>query len=161
MSNVIEKGARAPEMNMTPLIDVTFQLIIFFMLVNNIISAELVEMVIPDLENPKTREIAEGEEKVTVNVVPQPFDRRDRLSGEPLSAPGEALGVQIGMEEYGPTELDRIAASLKDAKARNEKVEILLRADAALFYREVQPVMDAINAANISTVNLVAVIEDK
>lgn len=159
MSKIFKRGPASAEMNMTPLIDVTFQLIIFFMLVNNIISTENVEMVIPDLEQPKTRALGEIE-KVTVNVAPMPYVRQDRMSGNPLNFPGEAAYVQIGMDQYPPNELDTLVAQLKDVKARNPKVEVLLRADAALNYQAMQPIMDAINAAGIATVNLVAVIPE-
>ena len=37
---------------MTPMIDIVFQLIVFFMLVNNIISDENAVMIVPELEKP-------------------------------------------------------------------------------------------------------------
>ena len=145
---------------MTPLIDVTFQLIIFFMLVNNIIAEENVDMLVPNLEQPRTRELGEVD-KVTINVAPQEYDRTDRTSGNPLNFPGDAMFVQIGQEKYGIDQLGQMVESLKQSKAANSEVEVLLRADAALYYKSIQPVMDAINSAGISTVNLVAVIPDE
>ena len=142
-------------MNMTPMIDVTFQLIIFFMLVNNIIAEENVPMIVPDLDEPKTRELGEVE-RVTVNVAPMPFDMRSRRQGNPLDHDGEATRVKIGLAYYPLDDLDGIRAALAAARQANPEVEIVLRADSAIYYRQVQPIMDAIAAAEISKVNVVA-----
>ena len=138
---------------MTPMIDVVFQLIIFFMLVNQIIAEESVEMVVPELDEPKTREMGE-ENRLTVNVVPHPYGS-ERNPGE-LNIIGEASNVRVGLNDFAIEDLDKITATLKDAKAQNPNIEILLRADAGLFYDAVQPVMQSIASAGIETVNLVA-----
>ncbi len=149
-----------PEMNMTPLIDVTFQLIIFFMLVNNVASSENIPMFVPKLEDPKTRDLGEIT-KVVVNIAPAPFTGMARES-QPLNHSGTAQFVQIGALERIPlSNVQAITDSLKVEKAKDPKVEVLLRADAALFYDQVQPVMDAITAAGIETINLVALAEDE
>ena len=59
MSIVIKRGPRAPQMNMTPLIDVVFQLILFFMLVNNIVAEESIQMIVPLLEDPETQQLGD------------------------------------------------------------------------------------------------------
>ena len=56
-SQVFKRGPVTPQMNITPLIDVVFLLIIFFMLVTNIIAEEAVEMIVPQLDDPVTREL--------------------------------------------------------------------------------------------------------
>jgi len=143
-----------PEMNMTPLIDVVFQLIIFFMLVNNIISEQSVQMVVPRLDESRTRELGEGH-RVFVNVAP--FDHTpDDRAGNALSFPGEAQFVRIGQATFAVGDLEGMARELREWKARDPQVEVLLRADAALYYEAVAPVMTAISAAEIQAVNLVA-----
>ena len=153
MSQVHKKGPISPQMNMTPMIDVVFQLIIFFMLVNNIISEEAVQMIVPELENPKTRELGE-EDRITVNIAPQSYDP-DRPIGD-LNIPGEPSLVKVGLEQYSLDDIEGVTETLKAVKAANENVEVLLRADSGLFYDEVQPVMQAITSAGIVKVNLVA-----
>ncbi len=153
MSKVHKKGPTSPEMNMTPMIDVVFQLIVFFMLVNNIISEEAVLMIVPDLEDPKTRELGE-EDRITVNVAPQNYDPSRKIGD--LNIPGEASLVKVGLKEYKIDEMEQVTEALKEAKALNENIEVLLRADSGLFYDEVQPVMQAITTAGIVKVNLVA-----
>ncbi|MBI1336019.1 MAG: hypothetical protein GC164_03550 [Phycisphaera sp.] len=169
MSKIHKRGSKTPEMNMTPMIDVTFQLIIFFMLVNNIVSSENVQLIPPDLSNPKTV-LFEDENRIVVNVAPKiDEDFKSRQQGNPLNYPGEATGVVLFGKEYQYDQLDQITAILKDSAERSPKdkdgkptVSVLLRADAALYYTEVQPVMAAIANAGITTVHLVALMpEDK
>lgn len=155
MSKVFKSGPAKPEMNMTPLIDVTFLIIIFFMLVNNIIAEESVEMIVPQLQQPKTRALGKVD-RITVNVMPQAFVRKERDDRSPLDHPGEAIGVKIGIAQYNINDLEGIAAALERAKRQNEKIEIVLRADSALFYASVAPIMEAIAQAKINQVNLVA-----
>jgi len=155
VSKVFKRGSATPQLNMTPLIDVTFQLIIFFMLVNNIIAEENVSMIVPNLEKPKTRELGEVE-RVTVNIAPMPFDLAARVTGNPLNHPGEATQVKIGLLYFSLDDPDAIRSSLAAARQATPEVEIMLRADSALYYREVQPIMDAISAAGITKINVVA-----
>lgn len=156
MSKVFQRGSATPRLNMTPLIDVTFQLIIFFMLVNNIIAEENVPMFVPDLDDPKTRQLGEVD-RLTVNVAPLPFDRRTRARGNPLDLDGDAMRVKVGALQYfAVDDLEGIRAALAAARQARPQLEVLLRADAALYYHQVQPIMDAISAARIAKVNLVA-----
>ena len=153
MSQVHQKGPTSPQMNMTPMIDVVFQLIVFFMLVNNIISEEAVLMIVPELENPHTREAGDVS-RITVNVSPQTYDPSREIGD--LNIPGEASVIKVGLEEFKLDDIEAVTQSLKDVKARDEDIEVQLRADSGLFYDEVQPVMQAITNAGIVKINLVA-----
>lgn len=159
MPGIHKRGPTTPSMNMTPLIDVTFQLIIFFMLVSNIIAQESVEMIVPKLDDPKTRELGDVE-RLTVNVVPLPFEMKFRGQGNPLDMEGTATQVLIQLREYTPDDLEGIRAELAEVKEKTPDRQILLRADGAIYYQDVQPIMDAISAAGIETVNVVAKMPD-
>lgn len=161
MSKVHKKGTANPELNMTPLIDVTFQLIIFFMLVNNIVAAEAVQMIVPQLTDARTRELGEVEQRLVVNVVPTAYQPADRKGDNVLNTDGNAIGVVIGMQEFPATDLLSMTNFLKEYKARYPDGLILLRADAAIRYDAVQPIMAAITGAGISKINLVAYMPDK
>jgi len=164
-SQVHQRGPAKAEMNMTPLIDVTFQLIVFFLLVSNIASKQVIEMVVPDLEEPKTFELGEGD-RIIVNVAqPKIEDRRDK---DPhLAVDGFAQRLAIGSTEMSIDDLELLTSELKSEaerlKKRNpdDEVEVLLRADSALYYEEVQPVMAAITAAGIGKIKLVAYLPGK
>lgn len=154
-SHVFKRGPTTPEMNITPLIDVVFLLIVFFMIVSNIVTHETVEMFVPDLDDSQAREIPE-EGRVFVNVAPQEFERDERVDN-PLRFSGRARLVQVGANRrFDMSELAGVTDMLEQRVERNPEVEVVLRADSALYYREVQPVMDAITAAGVSRVNLVS-----
>jgi len=160
MSKVHKKGPVSPEMNMTPMIDVVFQLIIFFMLVNNMISEETVQMIPPDLEKPKAVEIGEMK-KLTINLAPTEVANRDRKDN-PYDIDGLVQFVQIGpLEKFAPGDIEGMSAFLKAAVADNPKLEILLRADGALFYEAVQPIMEAITQAGIRKVHMVTYLTEQ
>jgi len=146
---------------MTPLIDVTFQLIIFFMLVNNIIAEETVPMIVPELDQAKTRQVEEME-RVVVNVAPADYSRDERMD-EPLDWDGVPSEVRVGIQSFSLDDMRGVTEAIRDAVARGPKtpegdseLEVLLRADAAIRYQEVQPVMAAISQANVGTIHLVA-----
>ncbi len=153
MAKHARQGA-TPQMNITPLIDVVFQLIIFFMLVNNIIAEQSVQMIVPRLTHSLTHELREGD-RVVVNVAPGNYAPANRAA-DPLTFDGRAHFVRVGQFTFGMDQLDLVTDELRQWKANNPRIEVLLRADAALYYDQVSPVMTAITAADIHTVNLVA-----
>ena len=146
--------------NLTPMIDVTFQLIIFFLLVNNIVSEENISMLVPKLFQPKVIELGEVP-RVVISIVPaeDPPTRKDATDA--LKVNGAASQVKLGFRVYGYDEMEQVTAELKDSVAKNENVQVLLRADAATYYENVQPVLAAITGAGIKTVNLVAYLPDE
>jgi biopolymer transport protein TolR len=160
-SKVHKRGPVAPQMNITPLIDVVFLLIIFFMLANKIVSEENVPMIVPKLANPKTYDMGEAK-TIVVNIAPAATTSTNRNFSQPLDFDGEPQYVSIGLgQRLDVRDLDQITKALEAAKALNSEVEVLLRADAALYFDAVQPVMNAITAANISKINLVAFLPDQ
>ena len=156
MSQVHQRGPTKPQMNITPLIDVVFLLIIFFMLVNRIAAEETVEMVVPELLDPKTYELGEVD-KIVINVAPSPDQRGD----DPLEFDGEPRYVKVGQRRYAVEDRAAITAELERIRALNPEVEVNLRADAALFFETVQPIMMAITDAKIGRINLVAYLPDE
>lgn len=162
-SKVHRRGPARPELNMTPLIDVTFQLIIFFMLISNFIAEETVEMIVPVLHEPKVHEFDEMT-RVVVSIAPLQYGSDDRDVNH-LDWTGEAEFVRVGaspvryrMDEMARVSEElaaRVAAAPRDAEDRSV-LEVLLRADAALYYDAVQPVMAAITQAGVSKVHLVS-----
>lgn len=154
----MESGVAAA--NLTPMIDVTFQLIIFFLLVNNIVSEENVQMLVPKLFEPKVVELGEVA-RLVISIVPaeDPPTRKDKPDG--LLVNGAASQVKLGFRLYSYEELSELTDELKDSVTKNENIQVLLRADAATYYENVQPVLAAITGAGIKTVNLVAFLPDE
>lgn len=144
-----------PTMNMTPLIDVTFLLIVFFMLVNNIVASELVPLLPPTPLDPQTRETPEGNTLI-VSIAPAAFDAA-RAGADRLDHDGRAAFVQVGaVGRFEPGDAAGVTAAVQAALARRPGLEVLVRADAALFHDQVQPVLAAVTAAGVARVELVA-----
>lgn len=168
MSQVYKRGTAKAEMNMTPLIDITFQLIIFFILTLNVASQEVVPMIVPKLEDPKTQD-TQQEERIVVNVIPMDYTESQRKEN-PLAIEGQAFGIRVGQTDYRIDQLDDVRKVLEDfvakgkASARDPETYepmVLLRADAAIYYAQVAPVMRCIAEARIEKINLVAFLPEK
>ncbi len=150
-----------PKANLTPMIDVTFQLIIFFLLVNNIVSAESVSMLVPKLYDPKVVELGEVK-RLVISIVPAEDPESRKTAADALMVSGDAIKVQLGSSlVYDIGNLDDLVAQLKESVARDPEIQVLMRADAATYYDRVQPVLAAITSAGIKTVNLVAFLPDE
>lgn len=105
---------------MTPMIDVTFQLIIFFLVSSQLAQQEsLVELDLPAAESGDELKEDEVQRRFTVNVT------RD---GSMMVA-GEALDEgQLGT---------RLAAQ----RAKNDKLEVRIRTDRQVGYGRVKPIL--------------------
>ncbi len=137
------------ELNLTSMMDVTFQLILFFLLINNMSSAELPDLESPDPDQSKAI-IYKDRQSMVVNVIPM------------SKGADTAKTVRVGIKDILPGNYRELTDLLKVEKEKNADIEVDLRADKALKYTEVQPVMQAITAAGISRINLIALAkEDK
>ena len=159
-SQLFHRGPTTPRMNITPLIDVVFLLIIFFMLVNNIISEQSVRMIVPQLDEPTTREMLDDAGRIIVNIAPADYAYRERADN-PLLFDGEARFIRVGLQTFAADDLDGVTAALIDARSANPHAEVVLRSDGALYYGVVQPVMGAITRAGIDKINLVAYMPER
>ena len=137
------------------MIDVTFLLIVFFVLVSQIVEIENVEMNLPELVEPATQ-LPDDEQRLVINVIPGAGSRAD--------------GYRLGTAEFavGPDGLDDLTRALVPALRTNPTLRVNLRADARTHYEWVQPVMKAVSDAAQRTgveglvprVNLVVIPED-
>ena len=120
--------------NLTPLIDVTFLLIIFFVLVSQIVEVENVDMDLPAPRDPAS-ELAGEELRVVINVLP--------------GAGGRATGYRLRGRTYpaGTEGVQRLAAGLAALYRDNPALTVNLRADRSTHYLGVEPVLQAVSAA--------------
>jgi len=166
MSQVHQKGPVKPEMNITPLIDVVFLLIIFFMLVNKIVAEENVPMIVPKLTEPQTEPLGE-KARVVVNLVPK--DAFIRNKEVPVEGSGIASAIKIGAVKQFPlipgkdgapvdkqASLDAARGVLEEAVEANENITVVLRADASLKFAEVQQVLNVVMAAGVRSLDMAA-----
>lgn len=134
MSAIYKRGRAVMNANLTPMIDVIFLLIVFFVLVSRIIDVENVEMSLPQPEHAVTTPVGR-EHRVVINVL--------------KASHGEIAGYRVGAREYAPTpeSVQRMVDQLVALYRENPRINVNLRADRATHFEWVEPAMQAITLA--------------
>ena len=153
MSRIHRRGPARIAADLTPMIDMTFLLVVFFVLVSQISEIESVEMELPK-PSPSASAPPPEETRSVLNVLP---DRSGAAIGYRLNATDFPLGEE-GIEELRE-ELARLYTIQPDLR-------INLRADRRTEQRFIEPVFNAIKRASNAAgrgdpprVNLVVVVE--
>ncbi|MEM1354100.1 MAG: biopolymer transporter ExbD [Planctomycetota bacterium] len=165
MSHTTRRGPVKPQMNITPLIDVVFLLIVFFMLVSKIVTEEVPELQLPD---PDTTQAFrdQTENRIIVNIVPlEPIAGRvgpDRTAPDLWKTEGgdirdgTAEFVTMGSRKWEMASTEAIVefqaflAKSITGRLQNPKQGrpmIFLRCDSAIFYRDAARVLQLIQNA--------------
>ncbi len=153
MSRIHRRGTARIEADLTPMIDMTFLLVVFFVLVSQISEIESVEMELP--------------KPVPSASAPPPEETRSVLNVLP-DEDGAARGYRLNSTDF-PLGADGIRG-LRQELTRLYEVQpdlrINLRADRRTEQRFIDPVFDAINQASSASnrseaarVNLVVVVD--
>jgi biopolymer transport protein ExbD len=136
------RGPAGWHFNMTPLIDVTFLLLTYFMLASHYASAEKPEIQLPRPHESQAQD-RPLEQKIVVNML------YTGAANEPTLT-------------YGPMQM----ASLEELKVRliaagrlSPGTQVVLRADRQIRYGEVRRVMEAVAAAGLIHLQVVAELE--
>ena len=157
-------GPAQIEFNMTPMIDVTFQLILFFILVGQVASDALAKMIVP---KPHASQAQDPEEvqnpnRIIVNIVSASDSEKDL-------GPKDAKARQVGFYQVGPKNvgkgrkgLDAMEklitermATLKPAEKDTFYIEV--RADKRLQFSEVFPVLELAGKKGVPLMNITAI----
>jgi biopolymer transport protein ExbD len=133
--------------NVTPLIDVMLCLLIFFLLCGQMAKEEMSRKVsIPVAENGQAIEEQQG--RLVISLVPP---ARVGEGGEATpSNPDEQPEIWIRGRRVPAGELQ---AYLRRERAETPDVKVMLRADEAVTYNWISPVLVACAAADIQSVN--------
>ena len=125
-----QAGRRAVAVDLTALIDVIFQLLIFFLLTSTYVSQQTSAVPQVPIELPESSLEAQDKphSQITVSV----------------SAKGEIL-----MDGGSPIGADELAVRLVSARERNPKTVVLIRGDQQVPYGRIAEVMAVIRAANL------------
>lgn len=155
-SQVTKRGPVKPSLNITPLIDVVFLLIVFFMLVQTIKQDEVPPLQLPDIDH-TLASVVESKNRLIVNVLPVARWEGDSGPGAAIGAvlarPAEARAVSFGGQEYlidDAEAIKKFRIDFADAiRGRIPKGEIkfFLRADAAIRSSAVMLIMQQMQAA--------------
>jgi biopolymer transport protein ExbD len=132
----LRRPPAAIEANLTPLIDMSFLLVVFFVLVSRIVSVEHSPMRLPAPPDPAS-DPAGKESRVVLNVLAAP------------EAGSDGPYLLGGNERFRDDEPGRLAmrARLADLFRGNPDLRVNLRADRAAACRTVEPAMAAVVAA--------------
>lgn len=133
--------------NVTPMIDVVFLLIIFFVLVSRFADAELVAVDLPDPESSQARAM-----KITDRVI-----LNIQLSE---SKPESSADVEYRLGPNPPEPPAVIAERLALHKQFNPEVKVIIRADRRVRYRRVREIMEMIAENGIEMLSIAAYVGD-
>jgi len=145
------------EFNMTPMIDCTFLLIIFFILASQMASDSLAKV---DLHRPQASQAIPTEDietpnRVIINVLSRAGDDED---ANPALA-GRADRYEINRVRFEVGNIERLADFLrrrKDSSGKPDEFYVEIRADHRVNFADVEPVMLAAADAEIVKMNLTA-----
>jgi len=165
---------REMDLNMTSMLDIVFQLIIFFILVTNFAAADLPPLEPPD---PLESKAYKPEDKPRiVNIVPVMVTQADPRTGAPVEVstgrashivaydknfvlPGYNPKLPAGSKTFPIDELVNLLSNEREQRVESgQTMSVDLRVDKSLPYDQVAPIMRTITAAQITRVNLVALV---
>lgn len=124
-------SAGAVSVNMTPMIDMVFNLLIFFILTSQFVQLEMEEVVLPQSFAAMPKDYTSFR-NVVINVV-NPDNPQIVVFGQPLT----------------PPELTELLKERKASLAEGEILNVILRADAEVPYEDIARVMLSTGAAQI------------
>lgn len=123
-------GSSSPRVDMSPMIDLVFLLLIFFMIASTMITYQKDERVrIPIAASAKV-----------------PKEVRDRII---LNVYNDGT---VADEASNPLSLDQVEVMMTQASAKNPKTRLHLRADARVPHKKVKEVVAASAAGGVNTV---------
>jgi len=162
-SMVYRTGRARVAFNMTPMIDCTFQLIIFFILTTQLASQEYVRIELPKPDRNVAKEYELN--KVVVNVVPHTNAEID----EDETLRGVAKEYRISVDRFDRKDIDALIARLIQFQRQNkasqaaagkagaEAFTVELRADKGIHFQEIEPVLQALQEAKLGRMYITAV----
>ncbi len=152
------------EFNMTPMIDVTFQLIIFFIIAGTIVSDELEALKVPEPTNTIAREEFNEDTNIIVNIVSK-YGDEDRDDIDPVMA-SRADAWYVRREKIDVGDIETLSSRFKAAVEKlsekdREKFTIEIRSDYRIKYADVETVMLAAADAGVPKMNITAIVDTR
>ena len=124
--------AAAATFNMTPMIDVVFQLIIFLMLANDMSRKEIEDLTLPEALH-GSKDMGEKEKtRLIVNLL------KDEKGGPPML---KVKGIEMDLAAFGQFLAPFADQSREEARPRASDLFVLIRADKRSRWQDVQWVM--------------------
>jgi len=163
--SIVYGGSKAPAaFNMTPLIDVTFLLMVFFILAGSFASLDAVRLAVPKLYDTAVLDELKLANKAVINIPPHSLEQVK----EDGKLQGKAASWQLSTARIRPGDTTRLVSELRAARAdfadrkakdpglADTEFQVEVRADRGVYYSEVTPVLSAITQAGFARVHYVA-----
>lgn len=128
------------EMDLTPMVDVTFQLLIFFMVTASFAMQKSIQVPTPDPDK---------------KGATQQLQILEDLEGTSIRVQIDAANL-ITIDEEPLNDPTRLAEALKDKMRQEQKTEILISAHAVALHRSVISVIDAANEVGMQKIRLIS-----
>jgi biopolymer transport protein ExbD len=153
---------------MTSMIDVTFQLTIFFLLTGTFASLEAARLNVPSVHDEGALKDLNLKNKVVVNI--PPYSDKQIQDDPSLKGMAESWKISTETIQRDPDQLVRELESaraqfeayqVKDPSLAGVEFQVEVRADRGVYYSEVAPVLVAISKAGFPRVNYVATADIK
>lgn len=119
------------DINMAPMIDMVFLLLIFFMVASHLTALERIPVLLPVADEAKVPKEAHDRQLVTIRSVDD--------SGEEAEI---FMNLQV-------VDLDRFSTAIANLHESNENLQIYLRADRRVKHKHIKEVMEACAGAGI------------
>jgi biopolymer transport protein ExbD len=144
-SMMAEMRRQKGEMNMTPMIDVVFQLIIFFMLVMEITQQDLETLTLPTADNARPDKDP-AKERLTLNVAWKPEELKKKENDRDPSQFEYRIKGTLIREDQLYERLRQHSVRALDALG-NSEMPVLIRCDQKIQYRAVlKALVECMNA---------------
>lgn len=128
------------DMDLTPMVDVTFQLLIFFMVTASFALQKSIDVPTPDPDK---------------KGASQQLQILEDLEGTSIKVQIDAANL-ITIDDEPLTDRSRLTDTLKDKMRKEQKTEILITANPAALHRSVIAVIDAANSVGMQKIRLVS-----
>ena len=147
------------EFNMTPMIDVTFQLIIFFIIAGQIVSDELAALKVPRPTETMAREEFNADDHIIVNIVSSAGDTDEEGPDASL-----AKYWQVNTEKIEDLDIERLKEEMRKiydhiSEADRPTFAVEIRGDYRVQYGDIETVLLAAAEVGIPRMNITAIVE--
>lgn len=149
----IKKARVNIRIDMTPMVDVAFLLLTFFMLTTQFKPPEEVEVILPDSNS--TSKLPES------NVMTVTIEKKGRifLGFDSQIIMAQLFGEDFRMKRSAEVQLNRLNDIVAQARIANSKLETVIKSDADAEYGVVSDVMEILQSNSIAKFSMVTNLE--